>query len=375
MRYKMAKTYSRFSILCSILFLLLGCAEKKPTEIITVDPEINHELLAAAPNRFSTELTLKSLKKTGDLFTAVFYGGYSQLMNYYHKEALQQAKYLKNQEKDPLCSMFTFFGNQEKALYGRNFDNVFSELVVGYYFPKDGYSSMAFTPLMLFGFDKKTRFNMGNPYNRAQLVACPAYSIEGMNEMGITVSLAYMNEQKISLNPEKEPKFLIHLVREILDKAGSLEEAIQICLQYNVFDHGLDILSHRIFIGAPDGRSVVLECGEGKMNLILNEESWQAVTNSLLFNVPEERRRMACSRYDRISRTLSAKVVDSSFCWEDGMDLLRRLKQVNRTYTVRSERLKISTQWSAVFNMKAREAYICLWRDYEKVYRFGIPER
>ena len=38
-------------------------------------------------------------------------------------------------------------------------------------------------------------------------------------------------------------------------------------------------------------------------------------------------------------------------------------------------RLRVSTQWSAVFDVESREALVCVHRDYSTVYRFRFPDR
>ncbi len=194
-----------------------------------------------------------------------------------------------------------------------------------------------------------------------------------MNEKGVTVTLASLDRRTVEQLPDKEPRFLIHLVREILDHAADLDEAVKIASGYNVFDNGREIISHHIFVTDPQSGSVVLEWKDGRMHVVPDGENWQIVTNSDLLDVSEERRRGNCDRYNTIYKQLSGHV--GPLQWTTAMDALGRAAQNNRLYVIEGRRLRISTQWSAVFDLGSKEALVCLHRDFETVYRFRFPER
>ena len=61
--------------------------------------------------------------------------------------------------------------------------------------------------------------------------------------------------------------------------------------------------------------------------------------------------------------------------WQYGMDMLREASQKNVTYNLDGQMKKVSTHWSAVFDLASREVYICTELDYSRVYRFTLKSR
>ncbi len=55
------------------------------------------------------------------------------------------------------------------------------------------------------------------------------------------------------------------------------------------------------------------------------------------------------------------------------MRALQQTAQHDVSYLVEGKNWQISTQWSAVFDMTLREAYLCLGGDYSKVYKLKVP--
>jgi choloylglycine hydrolase len=295
-------------------------------------------------------------------FDAIMEGQHRQILNLYKA-------FPEGIERKRGCSMYRY-GVGSGGMVGRNFDNVFSELLVAYYYPSDGYASLGFVPLTEIGFNDDNRFDAENPSHRRALFIGPAVTIEGINEKGVTVTLASLDKQKVRQDPDRKPRFLIHLVREILDHAASLDEAIAIAGKYNVFDNGREIISHHIFVADPGG-SAVLEWRDGEMEVVRDQGDWQVVTNSPLFEVGDKRRRKACPRYGSLARTLSG--AGDTFTWSQGMDTLTKTVQRNRHYNLDGENLRISTQWSTVFDLEQLTAYVCLGGDFAKVYKLDFP--
>lgn len=349
--------------------LLAGCEGNRYAEIIPVEPVVDFALVGASGHP-DYEAILASYRPVQDLHVMTFYGDFDELIEGQHRQIMILLEaYPEGMPHKRGCSMFQY-GAGSSGLVGRNFDNRFSQLLAGFYYPTDGYASLSFVALMELGFTGGRPFDAQDDSHRRALLSGPAYTIEGMNEKGLTVTLASLGRQEVFPDPDRQPRFLIHLVREILDHAADLEEAVAIASRYNVFDNGRNIISHHIFLADPTG-SAVLEWHEGEMKVVRDEGDWQAVTNSTMYEVPENRRRGSCPRYRSLAGVLEKQV--GPLDWRAGMDALARTAQYNNHVFLDGENLKISTQWSTVFDPDRLTAYVCLNRDYGRVYQMELP--
>ncbi len=317
---------------------------------------------------------LGSYARVGPLHTISLWGDFQQLIDIQHWGIMLELD--RRESSSPPnrhgCSMFQSKSGHT-ALLGRNFDHKFSEMLVAWCYPDSGYASLGFIPLNQWGFTEDRPFDPEDPDQRRLLLGGPAATIEGMNERGVTVTLASLEPQSVTPDPTKPPRFLIHLVREILDHAGTLEEAIDLARGYNIFDNGRDLISHHIFLADPVSGSAVLEWRGGQMEVLRSGNEDQVVTNRPLCGVEEEDRRRGCRRYRKLAEALEKQ--EPGFGWIAGMGALQAAAQHNVTYLIHGERWRVSTQWSAVFDMTAREVFVSWGRQYETVYKFQVPTR
>lgn len=258
-------TTTRFFALLTILLTISACTNKPDPDIaserIAVKPIVNVAGFDSTAVEPDFQVMLDSFQDFGSFYTRTIYGNYSELVAF-HQQQIQEYFQSDAYEKRKMsvhCSMFSYFGNPDSMLYGRNFDNVETELLVGFYFPTGKHASIGFTPLTEFGFNQARPFDPANLEHRQTLLQCPIATIEGINEKGVVVSLASMTPQPVYQDATKSSKFLIHLIREILDEADDVAEAVEIADRYNVFDNGPQLISHHIFIAGSEGTSVILE--------------------------------------------------------------------------------------------------------------------
>ena len=106
------------------------------------------------------------------------------------------------------------------------------------------------------------------------------------------------------------------------------------------------------------------------MRVIRNSANWQIATNSKMYNVSTEKLRRECNRYNSIHKRLINE--PDTLSWQQGMDALQSAEQVNKMYHLESGSMMVNTQWSAVFDLKARVVIVCMNREYDKVYRFKL---
>ncbi len=357
-----------------LLLLLTGCDNQpRYTEIITVTPLLDPAVVADPPysSRDRNDATLATFQTFDDLQVMTFFGDFDQMIQFQHHQFMR--RFIGDGSgTGPRrgCAMFEHRTGRAGGLVGRNFDNRDSRVMVGWFYPTAGFASVALVPLADLGYTPAEPFDPANGQHRKSLLYAPVMAIEGMNEKGVMVTLASLNRRPVTRDPTRESRFLIHLVREILDHAGSVHEAVSIAERYNVFDNGRDVISHHIFLADPHSGSAVLEWRDGMMHLVKDGGPWQVVTNSDLFDVPMADRRRSCDRYDTMCKEMMKQ--DKPLAWRQAMDVLAEVRQKNRTYEIDGERLKVSTQWSAVFDTGRREIHLTLAGDYGKVYRMVV---
>jgi choloylglycine hydrolase len=361
---------ARHGLLLLLLLLVASCGtEDRYLEVVDVAPMVD-AVLGDPGDPVDWESLLDTYRNHGPLHVMTFAGDFSALMQLYHGQILQYYA-------DPAhaggthtnCSMFRY-ASGDTSVVGRNFDNVDTELLAAWFYPADGHPSITFVPLMELGFNPESPFDPDDAGHRRRLTTAPVVSIGGMNARGVTVTLASLDRRAVAQHDDREPKHFLHLVREILDQAADLDEALAIAYRYDVFDNGLEVISHHVFVTDPDG-SAVLEWHDGVMQVVREEGPAQVVTNSDLLDVPERARRNMCPRYRTLARRLGAW--EDTPGWRTAMDALAAAAQENRRYVLEGEERRISTQWSAVFVPESREIYLCLHRDWSTVYRLRFP--
>lgn len=360
----------RHLLLLLLLPVLVSCdSADRYVRLIDIAPMVD-AVLDGRNDAPDYDALVETYRNHGPLHVMTFAGDFSDLLHLYHGQILQ---YLAGPDDAGAtrthCSMFRY-GVGDSSVVGRNFDNVDTDLLAGWFYPADGHPSITFVPLMELGFDPASPFDPARDEHRRRLLTAPVVSIGGMNAQGVTVTLASLDKRAVTQHDDRQPKHFLHLVREILDQADDLDEAVSIAGRYDVFDNGLETITHHIFVTDPGG-SVVLEWHEGEMQVVRGEGTTQVVTNSDLMGVEERQRRGACPRYRTLAKRLTAW--EGPPRWQTAMDALRAAAQENVRYEIEGETRVISTQWSAVFAPESQEIYVCLHRDWSTVYRLRFP--
>jgi hypothetical protein len=301
--------------------------------------------------------TLKSLRRAGDLYVMTYYDNYNQRLIRVNRQILTKSFESVTKAKTSVirCSMFAAFGGS--PFYGRNFDNPPCGVLVALYRPEDGYDSIGFSRLRDLGFSKgedPTKL----PINKRQsLLNAPFFTPDGMNECGLAVALAALPTVKTRVDKKKKSVFITQLVREILDHAKDIKEAVAIINTYNIYDSGIDGVSHHLLISDPENGSAIIEYANNGWQVMPGRLKWQAITNTALFQIPEVMRRGRCWRY----RTLADRLTRSkgNITWQQGMDILRSVAVKG-------------TQWSTICDLRAKQIYISTYRNYHHILKAGF---
>lgn len=132
------------------------------------------------------------------------------------------------------CSAFLSDAPDGKKIVGRNFDFSETETLSVYTHPKDGYSSLATVDLDVMAVGKPNGTDALSFEGKLAMLAAPYLCVDGMNEKGLCVSLLDLKEPERHHENGKTAVLILVAVRMLLDRAASVDEAIELLEQYDI---------------------------------------------------------------------------------------------------------------------------------------------
>ena len=291
--------------------------------------------------------TLTSLAEVDDypLYTMHYYGAYNLRMS-----SIEQST-----DSAWACSLFAALGDTSNLLYGRNFDWDYSPALLVFTALPDGYATVSMVDIAYLGFagDRATRLLDLPLTERRALLNAPSIPFDGMNERGLVVGMAAVPPGQMRPSPAKPTIGSLGVIRRMLDRAGTVDEAVTIMQSYNVdFEGGPPI---HYLIADRSGRAVLVEFYQDKMVIIPNESPWHLATNFLRTSV--ESADGQCWRYDAISQRLAE--TRGRLTTQEAIALLERVSQKN-------------TQWSIVYGLSTGDVAVTMGRQYGKMHTVSL---
>lgn len=186
-------------------------------------------------------------------------------------------------------------------------------------------------------------------------LAAPYFVIDGMNEKGFAVAAHTLRGSVAPIDENKDTIYEATLPRMLLDKAGTVEEALELLNQYNV---ALAYPSSSHFmIADAEGNSAVIEYVHREMQVIHKEGDYQIVTNFRLYN-NESLNGFGSDRYLGYEEVLSES--EGIITTEEALKLLQE------------NTIPGHEQWSVVYNLTQKTMSLVIYDDYESVYTYKI---
>jgi len=124
-----------------------------------------------------------------------------------------------------------------------------------------------------------------------------------MNEHGLAIGMAAVPQADTLADPSKERITSLGIIREILDHARDVDEAMDLIRDYNIDFRGGPPLHY--LIADAKGRLFSLSFTGAKCISFENEQPWHSTTNFLRSSVEDPQGN--CWRYDRINDRLNEK--------------------------------------------------------------------
>ncbi len=252
------------------------------------------------------------------------------------------------------CSLFAALGDPDEMAYGRNFDWDHSPAVLLFTNPPDGYASVSMVDIAYLGFAGTGSWGLTDRplAERVGLLDAPLIPFDGMNQHGLVVGMAAVPASQPSRDPTRPTVDSLRVIREMLDRARDVEEAVAIIRGYNV-DWGGGPPVHYLLADA-SGAAVLVEYQNGEMLTIHNDSHWHLATNHLRNTASGDG---GCWRYANLAAALSA--AGGRLTPEVAMGLLAGVSQP-------------STQWSIVYGITSGAVEVAMGRHYESAHSFRL---
>ncbi len=229
------------SLSLSLFVLLAGCVlplgfvhtPEKPAQAPTAVPQVT---LPAGLSEADFN-TLSSLEQVAPfpLYTMQFYGDFETVSS--PTAANTMAAVLP---PSWACSLFAALHDSENRLLGRNFDWEFSPALLLFTDPSDGYASVSMVDIAYLGFAGNLAKGVADlpMIEQISLLDAPRLPFDGMNEAGLAVGMAAVPDGGVRPDPDKETIGSLMVIREMLDHARNVDEAVAILEAYNIETRG-----------------------------------------------------------------------------------------------------------------------------------------
>lgn len=253
------------------------------------------------------------------------------------------------------CSLFAAFQSQDGALFGRNFDWEYSPALLLFNHPLNGYDSVSMVDIAYLGLSSAEISSLDTLplLDRGALLAAPYLPFDGMNEYGLVVGMAAVPFSQTPSDPGKESIGSLGVIREMLDHAQTVDEALAVMDRYTIDWTGGPPVHY--LIADASGRAVLVEFYLGQRVVIPMEGTWEAATNFLRAQYASPKGH--CWRYDRLAARLTE--TNGAITPDQALTLLSEVSQPN-------------TQWSIVYGIKSGSVQVVMHRKYDTVYPFQI---
>ncbi len=260
------------------------------------------------------------------------------------------------------CSTITVQNVAGEFLFGRNFDWNTCDAMVVLSYPENAYASISTVNMDFIRQGAGSAAGIVLKAEEVRTIAALYAPLDGMNEKGLAVSVNMIQDSAtIDQNTEKPDITTTTAIRLLLDKAGTVEEALELLGQYDM--HASMGMMVHFAIADVSGNSVAVEYIDNEM--IVTETP--VVTNFYLaegekYGIGTEQ---SHERYEILMDRLKENPV------MDETEVRSALDLVSKDNFDEFE----STEWSIVFHLDEGKADYYHRENYTQGYTFSIEQR
>jgi hypothetical protein len=252
------------------------------------------------------------------------------------------------------CSLFVASGDPDRPLFARNFDWDPNPALVLHTDPPDGHASVSIVDISYLGVTPG-RDPTTDDTARRMLLDAPLLPFDGMNAKGLVVGLAADESGRAGRDAGKPTVGSVRILRLMLDRAATVDEALGVLDRYNLdFDGGPPL---HYLIADASGASAVVEFVDGERVVTRGGPPWQALTNFRIAGADAGVKR-ADRRYATAAGALTGG--GGALDWETAMRVLRDVAQPH-------------TQWSVTYEMRTGAVHLVAKQNWADVHDFTLP--
>ena len=266
------------------------------------------------------------------------------------------------------CTAFCITDTDQDVLMGRNYDfkNDTSAMLV-YCEPKNGYKSVAFAAM------DNVSANVPDENIKKKLTSltAPFICLDGMNEKGVSIAVLTLDSDPVFQNTGKPVIATTLVIRLILDKAATTEEAVELLQGYDMFASSGRDYHFYITDASGDGRVVEYDCESENRELVATQI--RTITNFYgLYKekvLPNQKNGIyghGRERYDAVEEVLDKE--EGAYTVATAWESLQAAQQLPNPEDITS-----NTQWSIVYNDTDLTAQVVLRRNWDDITEYDLP--
>jgi len=273
------------------------------------------------------------------------------------------------------CTTFVTRNEKGEVIFGRNVDFAPSPSLQLFTKPNTGHASVSTVNLLYCGYkidptkDKNAppspngdteHLPRGLNLESFAALYTPYLPMDGMNAKGVAIAAVYIPQAEASHDPSKIKMNQLTAMRLVLDKAASVEEAISLLGQYNIFFE-MGIFTQYQITDAT-GRSVIVNFVGGEIKITEVPETYQICSNFSAYN--PDIRGGACEfeRYDKAKAALESN--NGILTNTQAVDLLADIGVYQQGFDC--------LQWSVIYNLTTLEGVIFANRNKDNLIHFSL---
>lgn len=311
-----------------------------------------------------------------------------ELINFLTQKITKGLFKLSIEESNIGCSSYTASLSDGDNIFARNYDMKTTHIALVHTKPSKGrYESISTVDLSFLGV--KAEDNPNTLKSKFNMLAAAYTPLDGINEKGLSVGIymSYQGPKKedypTDQNTDKDDITSTILLRLMLDKAKTVEEAIDIAKSYDMHDSAGS--SFHYMVADANGNSAILEYigksdktdtdgSKRELKVIYNDKNknkkGQVVTNFIVSKnyYDNDDTKFGFDRYELINKELTNK----NFVLDDENQAMDILAKVGRRNWDNKDKNTITTH-SVIYDMNKLESYLVAnehFGDKNYVYRF-----
>ena len=289
------------------------------------------------------------------------------------------------------CSMFAAsISGSDEYMMGRNYDFCHVEdgkevpitALMVKTAPKGGKKSICFIDTYWLGY--RQGFYKDGKSDLSMLMGAPYCILDGVNEDGFAIGVLHLDGQPTIQSEEGKPGIWTTIaMRMVLDRASTVDEAVEMLKQYNMSHASPAKGSMHFFMADAKGDYAVVEyafaegvkydreTGNPDVMKVFKGKDFSYVTNFYVDPAMAQNADLGGlsdhgkARYLTLRDTLTAK--DYKLTPAEGMSLLQAVSSAPKP-----EENTSHTQWSALYNLNKRSVEISILREYGKKWDFKV---